>query len=97
MARSDQGLRHGASLRPSFTQCALATTIYQTLQIELNPCVLLDLLLHQALGERLQEIETEAASLLCAGLCLTPDGGITDGVEEVMPGPCNLANLPSRA
>ena len=71
MARLDQGLRRGVCLMPRSAHYAFATALYRTLQIELNPCVLLDLLLHQALGERLQEIETEAASLLCAGLCLT--------------------------
>lgn len=66
------------------------------LQVQLNAGVLLNLLLDQPFGERLQEFDAETASLFGPGLCLAPDGRVADGVEEVMAGPGDLTDLSDR-
>lgn len=66
------------------------------LEVQLNADVLLDLLLDQPFGERLQEVEVETAGLFGPELCLAPSGRVTDGVEEVVAGPGDLTDLPYR-
>jgi len=58
---------------------------------EFDTRVLLDLLSDKSFGQVLQQINGEAASGLCATLCLFPNFGVTDRIQKIVPLPAYLA------